>query len=94
MLKGTNIMKEINISKNITDLRKKKGITQEQLAVALNISPQAVSKWETNCNYIVYVIQFVILNLFICKLNQQLSIFSKKTIISCFYYIIISYYRK
>ena len=39
-------MKEVNISKNITDLRKKKGITQEQLAVSLNISPQAVSKWE------------------------------------------------
>lgn len=41
-------MKEINISKNIVDLRKKKGITQEQLAAALNVSPQAVSKWETN----------------------------------------------
>ncbi len=41
-------MKEINISNNIADLRKKKGITQEQLAIALNISPQAVSKWETN----------------------------------------------
>ena len=41
-------MKEINISKNIADLRRKKGITQEQLALALNISPQAVSKWETN----------------------------------------------
>lgn len=41
-------MKEINISKNISNLRKKKGITQEQLAQALNISPQAVSKWETN----------------------------------------------
>ncbi len=41
-------MKEINISKNITDLRKQKDVTQEQLAVALNISPQAVSKWETN----------------------------------------------
>lgn len=41
-------MKEINISKNISDLRKKKGITQEQLAVGLNVSPQAVSKWETN----------------------------------------------
>ena len=40
-------MKEINIAKNITDLRKNKGITQEQLALALNISPQAVSKWET-----------------------------------------------
>ena len=41
-------MKEINISKNIANLRKEKGITQEQLALALNISPQAVSKWETN----------------------------------------------
>ncbi len=41
-------MKDINISKNITELRKKKGVTQEQLATALNISPQAVSKWETN----------------------------------------------
>ena len=41
-------MKEINISKNIADLRKQKGITQEQLALALNISPQAVSKWETS----------------------------------------------
>ena len=42
------IMREINISKNIAALRKQKGITQEQLALALNISPQAVSKWETN----------------------------------------------
>lgn len=41
-------MKEINISKNIAELRKQKGVTQEQLAEALNVSPQAVSKWETN----------------------------------------------
>lgn len=40
-------MKNMNISKNIAELRKKKGLTQEQLAAALNISPQAVSKWET-----------------------------------------------
>lgn len=40
-------MRNINIAKNITDLRKKKGITQEQLASALCISSQAVSKWET-----------------------------------------------
>lgn len=46
--KECDVMREITISKNITDLRKKKGITQEQLAAALNISPQAVSKWETN----------------------------------------------
>ena len=46
-MKGNTDMKEISISKNIAELRKKKGITQEQLALALNISPQAVSKWET-----------------------------------------------
>lgn len=37
----------MDISKNIAALRKKKGITQEQLATAVNVSPQAVSKWET-----------------------------------------------
>lgn len=40
-------MKDINIPKNIIALRKSKSITQEQLAEALNISSQAVSKWET-----------------------------------------------
>ena len=43
--------REINIPKNIIDLRKKHHITQEQLANACNVSPQAVSKWETGlCN--------------------------------------------
>lgn len=40
-------MNEIKISKNILMLRKKKGITQEELAKALNVSNQAISKWET-----------------------------------------------
>ncbi|MBO5280594.1 MAG: helix-turn-helix transcriptional regulator [Clostridia bacterium] len=44
-------MNEINISRNIANLRKRKGITQEQLAGALNISPQAISKWETNTSF-------------------------------------------
>lgn len=39
--------KEINIARNITYLRKKHKITQEQLADAVNVTPQAVSKWET-----------------------------------------------
>lgn len=39
-------MKEITISKTIAELRKSKGITQEQLAKVLNVSSQAVSKWE------------------------------------------------
>lgn len=40
-------MNEPIIGKTIAALRKKAGITQEELATALNISPQAVSKWET-----------------------------------------------
>lgn len=41
-------MPEINIGKQIAYLRKTKGITQEQLSLALNVSSQAVSKWETS----------------------------------------------
>ena len=49
--KESSTMKEINLANNIADLRKKKGVTQEELALALNISPQAVSKWETNISH-------------------------------------------
>ena len=37
---------EITVSKNIKELRRQKGVTQESLAEYLCISPQAVSKWE------------------------------------------------
>ncbi len=43
-------MREINFAKNIAELRKKAGVTQEELAEALHISGQAVSKWETGTN--------------------------------------------
>jgi len=36
----------MNVGKNIARLRKEKGITQEQLAQAVMVSGQAVSKWE------------------------------------------------
>lgn len=38
---------KMNIGANIRELRKKRGITQEQLAESIGISFQAVSKWET-----------------------------------------------
>jgi transcriptional regulator with XRE-family HTH domain len=42
---------ELSIGKMIFDLRKKKGITQEQLANAVGVSVPAVSKWETGNSY-------------------------------------------
>lgn len=39
-------MNEFNLNKNIAELRKAAGLTQEQLAGKLGISYQAVSKWE------------------------------------------------
>ncbi len=39
---------ELKLGANIVALRKAKGMTQEQLAAVLDISPPAVSKWETN----------------------------------------------
>ena len=41
-------MEEITMGKRIMTLRKEKGLTQEQLAERLNVSPQAVSKWEND----------------------------------------------
>lgn len=41
----------LNLGGKIRELRKKKGLTQEQLADALKISPQAVSKWENSDSY-------------------------------------------
>ena len=44
-------MQTINIGLRIRSLRKKKGLTQEGLASALSVSPQAVSKWESGLTY-------------------------------------------
>lgn len=39
------------IGKRISSLRKEKGITQEDIAEKLGVSPQAVSKWENDISY-------------------------------------------
>ena len=41
----------MNIGKIITDRRKALGLTQQSLAEKLNISFQAVSKWENGTSY-------------------------------------------
>ena len=41
----------MNLGNKIRELRRSKNLTQEQLATSLNISPQAVSKWEMGASY-------------------------------------------
>lgn len=41
----------MNLGNKIRELRRAANLTQEQLASALNISPQAVSKWEMGASY-------------------------------------------
>ncbi|HEL1762222.1 TPA: helix-turn-helix domain-containing protein [Streptococcus suis] len=40
----------MNFGQQIKDLRKKKGLTQEQFALKLNVTRQAVSNWENDKN--------------------------------------------
>ncbi len=44
-------MRDLNISKIITDKRREKGITQDQLAAYIGVSKASVSKWETGNSY-------------------------------------------
>ncbi|MBQ7923429.1 MAG: helix-turn-helix transcriptional regulator [Clostridia bacterium] len=41
----------MNLGNKIRELRRNRNLTQEQLAAALNISAQAVSKWEMGASY-------------------------------------------
>ena len=43
---GTGNMKSINLGNNLYNLRKKRGLSQEEFAEKIHISRQAVSKWE------------------------------------------------
>lgn len=44
-------MNQENIGKFIAQLRKEKGLTQEQLGEQLGITGKAVSKWETGVSH-------------------------------------------
>ncbi len=41
-------MESISLGEKIRDQRKRAGLSQEQLAEKLNVSRQAITKWETN----------------------------------------------
>lgn len=44
-------MKETNIAKVLVNMRKEKGITQDELANYIGVSKASVSKWETGQSY-------------------------------------------
>lgn len=39
------------LNENIKAIRKAKGLTQEELAIKLNVVRQTVSKWEKACQF-------------------------------------------
>ena len=41
----------MSFGEKLAKLRKEKGMSQEELAQELNVSRQAVSKWESNSSY-------------------------------------------
>lgn len=41
----------MNFGKNLKRLRKERNLSQEQLSEMLNVSRQAISKWESNKTY-------------------------------------------
>lgn len=50
IMKGGFKLNQIKIGKFIKDLRKEKGVTQEQFAEILGVSNRTISRWETGSN--------------------------------------------
>ena len=61
------------IGKNISIFRKKQGLTQEELAKKLNVSFQAVSKWETGGSYPDISVLPLLANIFHCDIDSLLG---------------------
>ena len=62
-----------NFGKTIKELRRKRGLTQEQLAEVAGVSPQAISKWETNATYPDISLLPILANYFNVSIDRLLS---------------------
>lgn len=63
----------MSLSNNLRVLRKKKGLSQEQLAEQLNVSRQAVSKWESDQGYPEMDKMIQLTEIFGCTLDQLIK---------------------
>ena len=70
----------MNFGETLTKLRKERGMSQEELANELNVSRQAVSKWEQNSSYPETDKIVAICKLFNCSMDELIGLKeSKKT---------------
>lgn len=77
-LNGRRKMKYENFGTTLKELRKKRGLTQEQLAEYLGISSQAVSKWENNISYPDVSLLPVLANYFQVSTDELLGVDTAK----------------
>lgn len=66
------------LGKKISELRKEKGITQEELAERLGVSPQAVSKWENDLSCPDIMLLPELAKLFDVAIDELFSVTPKK----------------
>jgi transcriptional regulator with XRE-family HTH domain len=67
-----------SIGNRISQLRKEKGITQEEMADKLGVTPQAVSKWENDISYPDILLLPKIAKMFDVTVDELLSGESRK----------------
>lgn len=66
------------LGKKISELRKEKGITQEELAEKLGVSPQAVSKWENEISCPDIMLLPELAKIFDVSIDELFSVIPKK----------------
>ena len=68
----------MDFGKKLTKLRKEKGLSQEDLANELNVSRQAVSKWESNNSYPETEKIIVLCKIFNCSMDELIGLKESK----------------
>lgn len=69
----------MSFGEKLTKLRKEKGMSQEDLASNLNVSRQAVSKWESNTSYPETDKIIAVCKLFDCSMDELIGLKNSKT---------------
>ena len=64
----------MSFGEKLTKLRKEEGMSQEDLANSLNVSRQAVSKWESNSSYPETDKIIAICKLFNCSMDELIGL--------------------